>query len=395
MAKFYYNGVLLPEIPADALANYPYAVILENVSSGNYELCLGSDVWRYSDNSVWFYNIRYITSYRYTAPIETHEDATEWELELFGEATEYTLDSRVVVWANHDIPNRDSTVNFYFYGSEPIPESGNDPSEPTTDILYTVNGSSLTAVANAIRAKKETMAVFTLEQMAAEIEGIVVGDDLPNAEEASFGVEGDKAYGILTMGTPSQVSISAHRIYGLKYTAMGALSILGLRLYPANTQNNTLRLWDANKQLVKKITVTSKVSAWNEYYFDAPINIDIGESFTIGTTFDAYQYYVPVSECTVNHKLTYETCYFATVDSDAYPSQMDAGNTNFFGIIDVIIGSLQAERPDTYQVNITTMDYIAEEVQRITGATEMLTPAQIIAKLSEVEVLEDYEEVAF
>lgn len=59
------------------------------------------------------------------------------------------------------------------------------------------------------------------------------------------------------------------------------------------------------------------------------------------------------------------------------------------------VGTVAAELPDDYQIQRTTMDDIAEEVQRLTGATEKLSTAQIITELSEVEVLEDYEEVAF
>ena len=38
--KYYYNGVLLPEIPPDVLAQYPYAWIRENTKSGYYDLIL-------------------------------------------------------------------------------------------------------------------------------------------------------------------------------------------------------------------------------------------------------------------------------------------------------------------------------------------------------------------
>lgn len=46
-----------------------------------------------------------------------------------------------------------------------------------------IRKSLLTGIADAIRAKKNTTAIFTPEQMAAEIEGIVIGDDLPTSAE--------------------------------------------------------------------------------------------------------------------------------------------------------------------------------------------------------------------
>ena len=43
MAKFYYNGILLPDIPTEHLATNPYIWIRKNQSSGYYDLVLSND----------------------------------------------------------------------------------------------------------------------------------------------------------------------------------------------------------------------------------------------------------------------------------------------------------------------------------------------------------------
>ena len=42
MAKFYYNGVLLPEIPSDVLAKYPICLIYLKKDGTNYRLLAGT-----------------------------------------------------------------------------------------------------------------------------------------------------------------------------------------------------------------------------------------------------------------------------------------------------------------------------------------------------------------
>ena len=123
MAKFYYNGVLLPEIPQDVLAENPYCWIRKNTSSGEYDLCFAPQPWYFS-NGMYFPDVGSVTSYRYTVPIATYADATEWTFAISGTFSYYTVDSsRTVLWSNHDIPNGSTTsTTFYFAGTNPIPE---------------------------------------------------------------------------------------------------------------------------------------------------------------------------------------------------------------------------------------------------------------------------------
>lgn len=147
MAKYYYNGVLLPEIPDALLEDYPYAWIRNNTTTGYYDLFLSpvpfytvdSDSMSGSGTTKPFYRVA----------IATVETATEWEANGTSDNNIAYDSARTVLWSNHDIPNGSATAtDIYFYGSEPVPEiiviskylirSGST--------IYTVTDGSLTAL---------------------------------------------------------------------------------------------------------------------------------------------------------------------------------------------------------------------------------------------------------
>lgn len=128
MPKFYYNGVLLPEIPQDVLAEYPYCWIRKNTTSGNYDLVFGKQSWYYNNNGVYCQNET--DEKWYTIPIATSTDATAWNFNK--NATGYfSVDTaRFVFWSNHNIPNGSATsTTIYFVGTYLIPELPNDNSK--------------------------------------------------------------------------------------------------------------------------------------------------------------------------------------------------------------------------------------------------------------------------
>ena len=111
--KYSYNGVVLPEIPADVLAQYPYAWIRLNSDGNTYDLILSPYTWYYSNNLL-TQNSTYVW---YTSTAST----TEWTYKTsYTDNGSFNLDGGLV-WSNHDIPNGSATATeIYFEGSEPV-----------------------------------------------------------------------------------------------------------------------------------------------------------------------------------------------------------------------------------------------------------------------------------
>ena len=123
LKKYYYNGVLLPEIPADVLASYPYAWIRKNTTTGYYNLILTAlQPYLYTDGtSIAYGSGTSTTCVLYNIAISSAESAMVWTYDNT-ENTWQGLDSaRTVLWSNHDIPNGSATAtDIYFEGSEPV-----------------------------------------------------------------------------------------------------------------------------------------------------------------------------------------------------------------------------------------------------------------------------------
>lgn len=118
----FYNGVRLPKIPEDVLAQYPYAWIRNDGANGNYNLVFGKQPWYFDPQPVLVCGDNSSLPY-YSIPISSYSTATEWTNQKDAGGSNFGLASnRTVLWSNHDIPNGSATAtDIYFYGHEPIP----------------------------------------------------------------------------------------------------------------------------------------------------------------------------------------------------------------------------------------------------------------------------------
>lgn len=112
--EHYYNGVKLPRIPDDVLAQYPYAWIRLNSDGTTYDLILSPYTW-YCSGNLLTKNSTYVW---YTATIE----ASEWVYK-----TTYTDNGGFnlgggLLWSNHDIPNGSAdATDIFYYGTLAVP----------------------------------------------------------------------------------------------------------------------------------------------------------------------------------------------------------------------------------------------------------------------------------
>lgn len=117
--KSYYNGELLPDIPADVLAQYPYCWIRKNNNTSYYDLIFSiGPFWRNSYREVHTSDDSYKPHYR--IHFSNVDSTTEWPY--------YTDDQwlaaesgRPVLWSNYDILDGSPTsTDVYFKGTESV-----------------------------------------------------------------------------------------------------------------------------------------------------------------------------------------------------------------------------------------------------------------------------------
>lgn len=124
MSKYYYNGVLLPDIPNEHLATNPYVFIRDNSSSGYYELIMCTKELYYS-SGVRYNDTTTSIQYMYRILKSSYLEATEWEFNKEVSNTYFNIgSSQVVIWSNDDILNGSLTsTDVYFAGSSAILET--------------------------------------------------------------------------------------------------------------------------------------------------------------------------------------------------------------------------------------------------------------------------------
>ena len=144
MAKYYYNGVLLPKIPAADYDSYSYIMILQN-SSGN--------VYIYATNSKPYYQ-RKSSVDRLELPGGRTRSLFNAELNVWGDpdtsesSTYCDLSSKwSIIWSGFDIPSGSASATaVYFYGSMPVEAYDRKYLIRSGSTLYTITDGTLSAL---------------------------------------------------------------------------------------------------------------------------------------------------------------------------------------------------------------------------------------------------------
>lgn len=127
MSRFYYNGVLLPDIPTEISTDeYPYIWIRKNQSSGYYDLACATNIYYYTSSNSRI-NISSGTQRWYRIPIDTVvDDTTEWVFYTTISGSDYwgISTTQSILWSGFNIPNGSATsTDVYFSGSSAILEN--------------------------------------------------------------------------------------------------------------------------------------------------------------------------------------------------------------------------------------------------------------------------------
>lgn len=261
-------------------------------------------------------------------------------------------------------------------------------SEPEADILYTVNGSSLTAIADAIRAKKETTAIFTLEQMAAEIEGIVVGNDLPIAEETSFGTAPTDEARIITNAVDVYWGRSSGTYYNINtggaFTLSKNYAANGFHYRGDSGSEYKLQLWDvsASTKIYESDTIKG-TGEWKELRFASPINLIAGKQY-IASMYSDYAY---TYECYKSGWELHKDVTVRKAESRSPDTMPTIGDESWRGQIDIILAEVLTESGiNEYKIQTVTLRNISDEIRRICGITGTIHPSEMLTALQSIQL---------
>ena len=244
---------------------------------------------------------------------------------------------------------------------------------------YIIQEESLVAIADAIREKKQTTALFSPEQMAAEIASLAMGNDLPNAEEATFGTVDGYETGILSYGTLTSDG-SSTMTYGNKFTVVESFAVYGLRTMCSSKGNSeaTLELWDVEtSEVLGSVTVTpTGTEEWNNYQFAQPINLVAGKTYMVSRRGLHMAKSPSKTSCTFNEKICSYSGFYS------YSSTMPTRADGSIFMVDILIGQIATESaPTEYKIQGDTMISIADEVRRIGGVSSQISIDSMIAIL--------------
>lgn len=199
MAYCFYNGVKLPELPSDVLANYPYCWIRKNDNTQHYDLIF-TKVLGYYDASasgiVYGANQGTTEIAHYRIAYSDAGTADSWD-NYQTTNTWMALDAnRTVMWSNHYIPNGSLTATeMYFDGSEAIPEVES----------YQIEKDTMVGIADQVRRLCKTENTMTPAQMESNLndlnieleEAYVVSTE---SEQTVYPSEGCYGFSKITVG---------------------------------------------------------------------------------------------------------------------------------------------------------------------------------------------------
>lgn len=160
--KKYYSGALLPEIPEEIFAEYPYCAVVRQIETNNYMLAASKAAYKcLGDNEY-----KVVSTSDASQPTVYMLSNVTWN--LFGPAGTSLFYTNMfeIVWTNTDIPNGSATATeIYKKASDPY----------TEDTEFAVMAKELLSIADAIRSKTGKTDSILTENMAREIEGISSG----------------------------------------------------------------------------------------------------------------------------------------------------------------------------------------------------------------------------
>lgn len=123
ITHYYYNDLLLPKLPIDAIRNYPYCWIRDNNSTGYYDLIMGTTSFYYDAANTRLRRRGSDTDLWYRIAKSSASTATSWGSPQSHTYVGWTIDSnRPALWSNHDVTQSETSTEIYLAGNNPVPK---------------------------------------------------------------------------------------------------------------------------------------------------------------------------------------------------------------------------------------------------------------------------------
>lgn len=242
--------------------------------------------------------------------------------------------------------------------------------------VYKIQGETLAAIADEARRLSATEETMTPANIKSALQNVKSTGELPTAEETTFGTaEMTLEYGFLEYAAYT-TAMTAGWTRGYRITPKEAIAIYGVK---TTYIISNVKFWGPDGTV---ITNLGNLARDKEYIFDEPINLTVGETYVLSAYSPQNMYYSPNTK--INSKITLDS---VGIYGDNYPTSVSSGQ--YYYLFNPIIGpAVDGVKPTEYIVHLNTMDGLADEVKRITGAEGTLNPAEMQAGLGTVVLQE-------
>lgn len=248
---------------------------------------------------------------------------------------------------------------------------------------YKIKSEALVSIADAIRGKKDTTAVFTPEQMAVEIAGIASCDDLPNAEGATFGTgDGSNGERLIEWTEGNSCNQWEKGTIGWEFTVNETFGVVGFRGMVAQAGTYTFKIREQYEEsAVAELQVNfEETYTWCEFKLPNTVNLLAGKTFAFTLYGNKMSYVGTGTSYTMNSKVTENNKVYVS-GADAYPTTTIQARPT----INMLMGAVISEStPNEYKIQTQTLSDIADEVRRIGGVSGNITTAQMLTLLKSV-----------
>lgn len=320
--KFYYNGVLLPEIPQTKQYSYIYKI---NYSGTIYYCCINSSARIYSEVNYGTVHLDFAESGETETYTYVEGTSSDWEFDSSKSVSVSKDDNMIAltesetmtvefIYTNVDVPNgsADST-EIYLAASEPV---------LYVEPQYLVPESKLKALANSIRSKTGKTEDMDIDEMAVEIGGFSAG--------GSGGSEQNDPIYELIAGTLS--TYSNDKITSLTQPVFSNQATLTDVSFPVCTTVGLYAFY--NCQSLTNISFPACTTISGYAFTNCKKLTDV--SFPVCTTISTYAF----SSCSALKNISFPVC--TNIGSNAFVNCSALNNINFPACTSIGVGAFSS-----------------------------------------------------